>query len=575
MFCVDSSVIITVHYGARVAQVSVLPAARIVAGGADVTMSDHSEKSDGEGGEPESQLVLTFDLPNGTDLDEASLFKDGWQAPRRSQLSVTYFDAPGRPLETSNAFLGIERRGRRYCQRLETDASKLGAATLRHVWNDPTPSADPVISRVPDCEIQGLMDGRLADEFTPLCRTDIKCTTRRMRMATGGEITAAIDVGEMIADSAKRHFGQLTLKTASGPRHLLFETALQIARSAPLRIAGEPPVKRLLGLMAGQTPKSRKAGTLYLSEDATVEDALAHMAQSCIDHILANQVCLLESEDPEGVHQMRVAMRRFRSMLRIFRPLLPPDQRVWLGSELKFLAEQLAPARDWDVFAEEIAGKAATAGADRKAFETFQERLNACRERSRDAVRAAIGSPRYTTFLLRASAWLARSAWRDQPLSETSALLFGSIRDFAGDALSELHRPVCKAGRNFESLPTNDRHKLRLRVKRLRYATEFFSSIYPGKAIKRYGERLSGLQDALGYLNDVAVAEHLVHQVCESCSGADLERCRFAGGVIIGWHNSALADSEQTLVKSVRAFARSGPFWRQSSRTDARLGRKD
>jgi CHAD domain-containing protein len=262
---------------------------------------------------------------------------------------------------------------------------------------------------------------------------------------------------------------------------------------------------------------------------------------------------------------MRVAVRRFRSALRTFRTLLPAEQYAWLNGELSFLGKQMAAARDWDVFVDEIAKPAAAGRLEEEAFQTFQDHIHEYRTSSRQAARAVIRSTRYTTLMLRLSAWLVKRAWRDQPVSETSALLFRPVRAFADDRLTDLHKPVWTAGRNFEKLTVSERHQFRICVKRLRYATEFFSSIYRRKAVNRYSDKLAKLQDALGYLNDVAVAAELVRRICAGCTGEDLERCRFAGGVIIGWHARALADSEQNLIKRVIAFIEGEPFWLQSS----------
>jgi inorganic triphosphatase YgiF len=524
-------------------------------------MSNHSSMDLTDRDNSEIQLTLAFDPSNCSQLEDLPLLRDGWQEPRKSQLSVTYFDGPSRPLTNSNVSLRVERKGRRYRQHLETEARRVGIATLRKVWESPIPTSHPTLSGVTDQGLRRLLVSHAADSLQPFSRAKLERTTRQKHLVDGGEITAVIDIGEMIVDSTQCPFGELTMRLTSGSRDLPFELGLQIAQSVPLRIAAESQAKRALALLTGQMPKSRKADRLDLSKDATVEDALSHTVQDCLGHILANEACVLESEDPEGVHQMRVAVRRFRSALRIFRTLLPSDQYAWLNRELSFLAEQLAAARDWDVFAEEIARPAVMGGVEEPAFQTFQERIGEYRARSRHAARDAIRSKRYTIFLLRSSAWLAKPAWRDQPLTEDSALLFGPVRDFAGGRLTRLHKPVWKAGRRFKRLSVSERHQLRIRVKRLRYATEFFSSIYPRKAVRRYSNSLAKLQDALGYLNDVAVAEELVRRICADRMDEDLQRCRFAGGVIIGWHARALADSEQNLTKRVKAFVESEPFW--------------
>lgn len=512
----------------------------------------------------ELHLTLVLDPSKCSQIDDLPLFQDGWGQSRESHLTVTYFDAPGWPLTNKNLSLWVERKGRRYRQHLEIPTSKVGIATVRKVWESSIASSWPALSKLAGQGACGLPESYPENSLVPFCRKKLQRTTREMRLEDGGKITADIDVGETVADSTKSPFGELTLKLTSGPRDFLFELCLRIAQMAPLRIAVETPARIALALLPDQRPMSRKASALDLSKDATVDDALAHIVQECLDHISANESCLLESEDPEGVHQMRVAVRRLRSALRTFRTLLPREQYAWLNGELNCLGEQMGVARDWDVFSDEIAKPAAAGRLESKAFLTLQNRIDEYRTRSRQAARDAIRSERYTTLLLRSSAWLTKSAWRNQPVSETSALLFGPVKAFADDKLTALHKPVWTAGRNFEKLSVDERHQLRICVKRLRYATEFFSSIYPRNAVKRYCDRLAKLQDALGYLNDVAVAEDLVRRICVDCTGKDLGHCQFAGGIVIGWHARASADSEQNLIKRVGTFVESKPFWLQS-----------
>jgi CHAD domain-containing protein len=179
----------------------------------------------------------------------------------------------------------------------------------------------------------------------------------------------------------------------------------------------------------------------------------------------------------------------------------------------------------------------------------------------RAAARAAVGSRRFTALILEVSSWMARRRWREQPVSESSALLFRPVAELASRLLARRHKKVVKRARRFSELPIPERHELRKDVKKLRYACEFFRTLYPRKRRAAYAKRLSSLQDALGYLNDVAVAEeyvaHLV-AVAEREAGHDL---RYAAGVVLGWHQHALAAEEPRLEKRLGAFLRARPFW--------------
>ncbi len=487
-------------------------------------------------------------------------------AVQESAVSAVYFDGTDHPLSRSDIALHVEKSGRRYRQHLESKLGGLGAARLCSTWESPIAGSNPMLSEINDQSLRRALTGYTGDRLQPIYRTKVERTTRRLTLEDGSELTADLDVGEIRSAAACEPINELTLRLDSRALRPSFELALGLLRKQPLRIATESMAKRGLALLSGQGSTSRKADKLDLSHDATVEDALTHTVQHCLDHALANESCVLGTEDPEGIHQMRVALRRFRSALRLFRQLLPKEQYAWLNEELRFFANEMAAARDWDVFAEEIVAPAARGIQDQEAFRVLQDRVAAHRGRSRHAARNAILSKKYTEFLLRLSAWLTGRVWREQPLTESAVGLFGPMVDFAAGKLAKLHRQVEKAGRKFEALSVPERHEMRIQVKRLRYATDFFSSFYPRKAVKPYGEGLGNLQDALGYLNDVAVAEDLVARACQGARGKTLEQCRFAGGAVIGWHARALADSEQVLVRNVKNFIACKPFWSGSNR---------
>jgi inorganic triphosphatase YgiF len=478
-----------------------------------------------------------------------------------TELSAVYFDGADHPLSNSDITLRVEKTGRRYRQRLESRLGGRGTATLCKTWEGPISNSNPVLSGIDDQNLRRALAGYTGDRLQPVYRTKVERTTRRLTLKDGSELTADSDIGEIWAAGARQPISELTLRLGSSALHPSFDLALEMLQKEPLRIATESLAKCGLALLSGRAPESRRADKLDLSRDATVEDALIHTVQHCLDHLLANEACVLGTEDPEGIHQMRVALRRFRSALRLFRELLPEEQFAWLNEELRFLTNEMAAARDWDVFAEEIVAPTAQGFPDQAPFRVFQHRISAHRNRSRHTARNTIFSKRYTEFLLRLSAWLTGRVWRDQPLTEDAVRLFGPITAFAAGKLAKLHKRVDKAGRKFEALSVPERHQMRIEVKRLRYASDFFSSFYPRKAVKPYSEGLANLQDALGYLNDVAVAEELVARTCEGARGEVLEQCRFAGGVIIGWHSRALADSEQRLIRNVGNFIVCRPFW--------------
>ena len=159
--------------------------------------------------------------------------------------------------------------------------------------------------------------------------------------------------------------------------------------------------------------------------------------------------------------------------------------------------------------------------------------------------------------MMRLARWFEARGWRDQPVSEELALLVAPLGAVASDLLSRLHRNALRRARRFAHLAPPERHKLRIALKKLRYATEFLQSIYDRRAAVRFVRQVKPVQDDLGYANDVRSAHALVADLGdgEDCT---LER---AGGIVLGWHNRGLMEAEATTRGHVRRFRRSKPFW--------------
>ena len=248
-----------------------------------------------------------------------------------------------------------------------------------------------------------------------------------------------------------------------------------------------PPVRR----RPGARPR------LCACADATVDDAIQAILRSCVEQWCANEAAAHDGSDPEGVHQIRVAIRRLRSAFSLFKPLLDPAKRAWLSGEAKAIVDGLGPARDWDVFRVELLAPVAKARPD-AALARLAAAAEAARTEGYAQVRAAIEAPSYTRYMLQLRGWIEARGWREAPTERGEAWLERPIVDFAAHVLGKRQRKALKLGRDFGELSAKERHQVRIALKKLRYATEFFSALYPRKRAKPYLAALKELQDGLG-----------------------------------------------------------------------------
>jgi CHAD domain-containing protein len=193
------------------------------------------------------------------------------------------------------------------------------------------------------------------------------------------------------------------------------------------------------------------------------------------------------------------------------------------------------------------------------------------RRTSHEAAREIVRSPRYAALIIRLTAWLEGRTWRRQALSEASAQLLAPVAEVAGALLDKRLKRVRKLGRHFDGLAPEERHRLRIALKKLRYAIDFLHSLYDADAARSYRKRLAKLQDALGHANDVATARSMLAHLpagkgtrrAGGGDGSGTGRAENrAAGLVIGWHAHGLAGAEKTVHRKVRRLLETEPFWR-------------
>src|SRR5262249_21601438 len=192
-------------------------------------------------------------------------------------------------------------------------------------------------------------------------------------------------------------------------------------------------------LTAGTEPGPVKATATGLLPTMSARDAFVVAARNCLAQMQANEAPARRGSDPEGIHQLRVGLRRLRALVTAYRDTLAPEPHELLSCELRWLQQELSPARDWDVFV------AATLTPIVERVPELKPALEAARELrelGRMRARATLDSPRYTALLLRCYLWLATGSWA----TTDGSILDRSVGDFAATILQRRHRRLCRLG---------------------------------------------------------------------------------------------------------------------------------
>ena len=277
--------------------------------------------------------------------------------------------------------------------------------------------------------------------------------------------------------------------------------------------------------------------------------------------IVGNQPAVLKG-DPDGVHQMRVGLRRLRAALSLFADILADSQTAAIKSELKWLGGELALARELEVLMKRVVAPLKKRHARWDGVPSLSEELAEKREAALARAQDAVKSPRFQALTLEIAAWLETGVWtnpRDDLVRNRGDI---PIEVSAAEQLSRRWKKIRKKGKAVLRLDAKRRHKLRIQTKKVRYAAEFFAGLFPGKrAAKRRKEflpALESLQDALGDLNDIVVHEELIAAMGVRRRRASSKRV-FAAGLLMG-HEDARIDAAMTAAIGglTRTWPRSG-----------------
>ncbi len=301
-----------------------------------------------------------------------------------------------------------------------------------------------------------------------------------------------------------------------------------------------------------------KAGRLELTKKANVDDAIAAIFKACLDHWTANAVTVLRGRDPEGVHQMRVGLRRTRSAISDFKRIIPAAQLVWIRRETSWLVTSLGMARDWDVFLTELLAPVLAVRRRDRSLRLLQMGAERARKLGYGQARSAVQSPRYASLVARMRSWLSEQDWSEARRADHE-LLAEPAKRMAARLLARRHRSVLKRGGEFTDLTPVERHKLRIALKKLRYTAEFFGSLFPGKRQDSFLNALAKMQDSLGHLNDVVVAEHLLQNLSEP--RINRRELSIGIGIVIGWHEHGASRSEDEAIRNWRALRHCEVYW--------------
>lgn len=369
-----------------------------------------------------------------------------------------------------------------------------------------------------------------------------------------GRVELLLQHGRLRAVAAERPAARLSL---SGPLPAVAAAAQGLAAALPLL----PPLAALAeegrALANAGPARPHRLGPPDTSEAGTAEDAFLRATGHLLEVLRQQSARIAPDAGPEAVHQSRVALRRLRSLFRVFRAATDCAALRRLDARLREVVGVLGPARDWDVFLGGIGGDIAAAFPEEKRIAALLRAAQDRREAAYAAVGGMLASPGWRMLLAEATTTLLARPWREDATAERAEALEMPVAAFGRGVLERRWSRLRRAGADFEALSAEALHELRLDGKRLRYAAEVFAPVFGAKAGRRFLRRLARLQDGLGIANDAAVARGLVQALAAPGQGGRA----WAIGVVEGWSEARVADHRGDAFAAWERLSGRDRFW--------------
>jgi triphosphatase len=539
----------------------------------------------------EIELKLSIDPTDASRLFELPILRAAAIGePEVQSLHTIYYDGRDLPLAAAGISLRLRRAAGRQWQTVKLEGESAAGLFARAELEVELPGGSrPDLAVIPDEAVRERVVAILGDQpLLPIFETEMERTSQRL-VDGKGEWTIGLDRGEVRAGFASEPICEVELELHRGPASHLFEIAQSLADVLKLWPGTRSKADRGLALHAGLPVAAAKASVPELEGASSLRDVIVLIARSCLAQIAENSELAYEGRDPEGVHQMRVGLRRLRALVALARRAAPSARLGRLRASLRWLAGLLGDVRDLDVLIEERIDPLAARRPGDAAFQGLREDAAAWREERRRTLREALRSRRHAHLILELGHWVAsleemeiieadaevdvhadgedRGEGDGDGVGRTGRVdarvsgLARPVEAFATSALVRLEKKVRKRGPAAIVGSAAARHALRIALKKLRYSSEFFRSLYGEKEAKKYWRRLSRLQDLLGVQNDAETAGRLLKELLERCPPEQAVELARAAGFIEGYAAREQERALHELAERWEKLAGTRPFW--------------
>ncbi|WP_028351525.1 CYTH and CHAD domain-containing protein [Bradyrhizobium murdochi] len=469
-----------------------------------------------------------------------------------NDLLSTYFDTRNHKLKRRGLLLRVRQADGKHIQTIKQTS---GAQFGRGEWETEIAGRTPDLAEANGTPLQRFASKKLRRKLKPIFETAVHRITMPVRTKRS-ELELAIDHGRLVAAGHTSRIEEVELELKSGPPSDLFRVAKALERKLAAELCLRAKADEGYDLVDGKRAQAVFAEPIELGKRMTVIEGFKVIARSALRHFSGN-VDAVRKLDPEGVHQMRVGLRRLRAAISLFSNALPQTKTEEIKTELRWLTNELARARELDVFLEEKIGPVAREITPQRGGKAIAKHFAEKRAEALAQARRAVDSPRCRALLVDVLEWIeAQHGQTDAANSD--------LGEFAAELVNRRLRRAHKDAGKLQKMTAPERHKFRIRMKKLRYAAEFFESLFRSKRERKVLARLSKhtkkIQDALGSLNDFIADRKMAAEAALKAPSQDRRARAYVSGIIVGREEEQAKPLMKAAAKELRALRHlSGP----------------
>lgn len=477
--------------------------------------------------------------------------------PQQQHLHSIYFDTNTFQLKQRGIALRIRRVGKkRWIQTLKAEAQLSGTLTCRPEWEATVKNdTHPDFAVLPK-EAIDLLAGIELEQVAPVFVTEFKRTAWFLKNA-GNQAEIVLDTGTITANNLQQEICEVEFELKSGHAEFLFDLAEQLLQQAPLFVEPQSKAARGYLLVGASTIKPIKAMPVLFYTDQSITDIYRCIIATALKQLLANIPGYFQHIDnPEYLHQIRVALRRMRSGLSLLQSTEQPIAISW-DKSLRKIMQKLNEARDWDVFEHEILPDILKKMTSVSEHEPIQQATLATIQdiaiKTRQRTQKKLHHIEFTVLILAIERHLMALS------SHTEMTTKEHIQQWATKILEDRWQVLHRCCQGLTTQTGAKRHQARIAAKKMRYAADTLFSLFNRKNPQRFTEMLANLQDELGYTNDRRVALQLLQQLAKKTGSAAFDLGRFSGTLEI-----ETLQREHQSSDAWRSLSRMKLFWRKT-----------